>query len=91
MPISSNDFEKSDRQTSLMLLDFLRTNPLDAYRVDELVEALASEGRKLAKEDVEKMLEKLEYGQRVELRAVAGETYYRYRRFLGFNPPTRVR
>ena len=91
MSISSDDFEKSEREPNLVLLDFLRSNPRVAYGLDELVGVLASKGRKLAKEEVERMLDKLEYGQRVELKAVAGATYYRYRKFLGFNPPTRVR
>ena len=89
MPISSNDFEKSDRESSLLLVDFLRTNPLNAYGLDELVKMLASEGRNLAKEEVEKMLNKLEYGQRVESKKIGGVTYYKYRSFSFFRPPTR--
>jgi|GEM_PF-2276327 len=89
MPISSNDFEKSDRETSLLLVDFLRSNPRVAYKVDELVEMLASKGRNLAREEVERILTSLEYGRKVESKKVAGVTYYRYRKFMGFSPPTR--
>jgi hypothetical protein len=89
MPISGNDFEKSDRESSLLLMDFLRSNPLDAYGVDELVEVLASKGRKLPREAVERSLVLMEYGGNVESRAIDGVTYYRYRAFSFFKPPTR--
>ena len=91
MPISSNDFEKSDRDSSLLLIDFLRSNPLNAYGLDELVEMLASMGRKLAREEVERILGLLEYGGRVESKVIAGVTYYRYRESFGLISPTRPR
>ena len=91
MPISSNDFEKSDRETSLVLMDFLRTNRLDAYNADELVETLASMGKKLAKEEVERRLTLLEYAGEVESKKIAGMPYYRYRDTSYFRPPTRPR
>ena len=56
MPISSNDFEKSERESGLLLLDFLRSNPRIAYSVDDLVETLASMDRNETKKEVEKML-----------------------------------
>ena len=91
MPISSSDFEKSDRKSSLLLLDFLSSNPLNAYGLDELVEMLASKGRKLAKEEVERILVLMEYGGRVESRTIAGVNYYRYHEFFGYSPPARPR
>jgi len=91
MPISSNDFEKTDRESSLVLMDFLRSKPLDAYGLDELVGTLASKGRKLAREEVERLLVLMEYGGRVESRVIAGMPYYRYRSFSFFKPPTRPR
>jgi len=91
MPISSSDFEKSDRKSSLLLMDFLSSNPLNAYGLDELVEMLASKGRKLAKEEVERILVLMEYGGRAESRVVNGVPYYRYRPFSFFKPPTRPR
>ena len=87
MPISSSDFEKTDREPSLVLIDFLRSSRLNAYNVDEVVGILASKGRKLAKEEVERMLVKLEYGGRVESKKIAGVPYYRYRDTSFFRPP----
>ena len=89
MPISSNDFEKTDRKSSLLLMDFLSSNPLDAYGLDELLEMLASKGRRLTREEVERILVLMEYGGRVESRVINGVTYYRYRSFSFFKPPTR--
>jgi DNA-binding transcriptional ArsR family regulator len=89
MPISSNDFEKTERETSPLLLDILRSHPLNAYGLDELVEMLASMGRKLAIEEVERILALLEYGGKVESRVIDGVHYYRYREFSFFKPPIR--
>jgi hypothetical protein len=91
MPISSNDFEKSGRESSLVLMDFLRSNPLNAYGLDELVEMLASMGRKLAGEEVERILALLEYGGRVKSKKIDGMTYYKYRESFGLIPPARPR
>jgi len=91
MPISSNDFEKSDREPSLLLMDFLRSNLRVAYGVDELVEILASMGKKLAKEEVERRLTLLEYGGKVESKKIVGVPYYRYRDVSYFRPPSRPR
>jgi hypothetical protein len=91
MPISSNDFEKSDRESRLLLIDFLHSNRLNAYGRDELVEMLAAMGRKLSGEEVERILALLEYGGRVESRVIDGVTYYKYRESFGLIPPTRTR
>jgi len=88
MPISRKDFDKSDRESNLMLMDFLRAHPLEAYSADELIKAMASQGRKLSKEDLGKMLMLMEYGRKVTSRKVGGVTYFRYREFLGNTPPT---
>jgi len=88
MPISSKDFDKSDRESNLMLMDFLHAHPLEAYSADELVKAMASQGRKLSKEDLGKMLMLMEYGRKVTSRKVGGVTYFRFREFLGNTPPT---
>jgi hypothetical protein len=88
MPISSKDFDKSDRESNLMLMDFLRAHPLEAYSADELVKEMASQGRKLSKEELGKMLMLMEYGRKVTSRKVGGVTYFRYREFLGNTPPT---
>ena len=88
MPISSKDFDKSDRESNLMLIDFLRAHPLDAYSVEELMKAMASQRRKLSREELNKMLMLMEYGRKVTSRKLGGVTYYRYREFLGYTPPT---
>ena len=88
MPISSRDFDKSDRESSVMLMDFLRAHPLNAYSVDELVKAMAAQKRKLSKEELTRMLMLMEYGRKVTSRKLGGVTYYRYREFLGNTPPT---
>jgi len=88
MPISRKDFDKSDRESNLMLMDFLRAHPLEAYSADELVKAMASQGRKLSKEELGKMLMLMEYGRKVTSRKVGGVTYFRFREFLGNTPPT---
>jgi hypothetical protein len=88
MPISSRDFDKSDRESNLMVTDFLRAHPLEAYSADELVKEMASQGRKLSKEELTKMLMLMEYGRKVTSRKLGGVTYYRHREFLGYTPPT---
>jgi hypothetical protein len=88
MPISSKDFDKSDRESNLMLIDFLRAHPLDAYSLDELTKAMAAKKRKLSRDELTKMLMLMEYGRKVTSRKLGGVTYYRYREFLGYTPPT---
>ena len=88
MPISSNDFEKSDRDSNALLMDFLRAHPLQAYSIDELAKALAARKRKLGREELGHMLMLMEYGRKVTSRKLGGVTYYRYREFLGYSPPT---
>ena len=88
MPISSRDFDKSDRESSVILMDFLHAHPLNAYSVDELVKAMAAQRRKLSKEELTRMLMLMEYGRKVTSRKIGGVTYYRYREFLGNTPPT---
>jgi len=88
MPISSKDFNNSDRESNLMLMDFLRAHPLNAYSADELIKAMASQKRKLSREELAKMLMLMEYGRKVTSRKLGGVTYYRYREFLGYSPPT---
>jgi hypothetical protein len=88
MPISSKDFDKSDSKSNLMVTEFLRSHPLEAYSVDELIKAMASKRRKLTREDLSKMLMLMEYGRKVTSKKVGGVTYYRYRAFSGYSPPT---
>ncbi len=88
MPISSRDFDKSDSKSNLMLIEFLRAHPLEAYSIDELVKMMASKRRKLAREELRNMLMLMEYGRKVTSKKVGGVTYYRYRQFSGYSPPT---
>lgn len=87
MPISSKDFDKSDRKSDLILMDFLRSHPLEAYSTDELVKEMASRGRKLGREELGRMLMLMEYGRKVTSKRIGGATYYRYRQFAGYGPP----
>jgi hypothetical protein len=91
MPISSDDFEKSDRAPEVLLVDFFRSNPRVAYKMDELIEILASMGRNLTREEMERILVYLEYGRKIESKKIAGETYYRYHEFSFFKPPIKPR
>lgn len=89
MPISNKDFERSDRESDLMLMDFLRSHPLEAYSAEELAKEMASQGRKLSDEDLRRMLMLMEYGRKITSRKIGGVTYYRYREYSGYSPPTK--
>jgi len=91
MPISINDFKKTDSESSHLLMDFLRSNRRVAYSLDKLLEMLASEGRKLTKEELERMLFLMEYGGIVESKVVSGVLYYRYLDYSFFKPLIRPR
>jgi hypothetical protein len=84
MPISSNDFERGERSPSTVLMDFLRANYRDAFSLDELVAALGNEGCNLTSDEVEVMLDSLEYGGKVKSKVVDCVTYYRYSEVVGF-------
>jgi hypothetical protein len=86
MPISSKDFDRSDRKTELILMDFLRDHPLEAYSVDELIKVMASQKRKLDKEELGNMLMLMEYGRKIISRKIGGVTYYRYRQYSASSP-----
>jgi hypothetical protein len=87
MPITSKDFDRSDRKSDLILMDFLRSRPLEAYSLDELAKEMASRGRKLGKEELGNMLMLMEYGRKITSKKIGGVTYYRYRQFAGYGPP----
>jgi hypothetical protein len=86
MPITNTEFEKSGRETGIMLVEFLRFNFHSAYSADELVDELASKGRKVKEEEVERLLFSREYGGMVESRIIDGVPYYRYKKVRGFVP-----
>jgi Ca2+-binding EF-hand superfamily protein len=78
MPINENEFGKSSRDPSLVLLEFLDVNARTAYSLEELVEVVNAEGRDLAPKDVESLLSALEYGGKVKSRTIDGKTYYKH-------------
>jgi hypothetical protein len=84
MPISSRDFEKADRAPSAVLMDFLRDNYRDAFCLDELVDALGKQGCNMTNEEVEVLLDSLEYGGKVKSRVVDCVNYYKYTEVVGF-------
>jgi hypothetical protein len=86
MPITSKDFDRSDRKSDLILMDFLRSHPLEAYSADELAKEMASQGRKLGKEELNNMLMLMEYGRKIVSRKIGGVTYYRYRQYSASAP-----
>jgi hypothetical protein len=86
MPISSKDFDKSDRDSNIMLMDFLRAHPLNAYSVDELAKEMAAQGRKLSKEELGNMLMLMEYGRKITSKKIGGVIYYRYHQYAAYSP-----
>jgi hypothetical protein len=78
MPIKENEFGKSDRDPSLLLVEFLSFNHRNAYSLDELVEVLKAKGKDLKAKDIERLLSALEYGGKVKSRTVDDKTYYKY-------------
>jgi hypothetical protein len=86
MPISNKDFDRSDRKPELILMDFLRSHPLEAYSLDELAKEMASQRRKMGKEELNNMLMLMEYGRKIISRKIGGVTYYRYRQYSASSP-----
>ncbi len=78
MPINENEFGKSSRDPTILLLEFLSFNFRNAYTLDELVGVLKAEGKDLTKESVESLLNALEYGGKVKSRTIDGKTYYKH-------------
>jgi hypothetical protein len=78
MPINESEFAKSNRDPSILLLEFLSFNYRNAYALDELVKAMSSKGKDLNGKDVENLLTALEYGGKVKSKTIDGKTYYRY-------------
>lgn len=83
MPISNIDFEKNNRDPSLLLVDFLSLNYRNAFTLDELEAVIKSTNKDLGKRDVESLLNALEYGGKVKSRTVGGKIYYRYSEVAG--------
>jgi hypothetical protein len=83
MPISSNDFERTGRAPSALLVEFLRVNYRDAFTLDELAGAMELMGKNMTREEVETLLSSLEYGGKVDSKVVDCVTYYRYSKVTG--------
>jgi hypothetical protein len=83
MPINENEFGKSDRAPSLLLMEFLSTNYRSAYTLDEIEAAMKTKSKDLTKKDMERLLTALEYGGKVKSREIDGKTYYRYSKIAG--------
>jgi hypothetical protein len=78
MPISNIDFGRSNRDPSILLVDFLSLNYRNAFTLDELEAVVKSGSKDLSKKDIESILSALEYGGKVKSKAVGGKTYYMY-------------
>jgi hypothetical protein len=83
MPISNSEFESRKRNPTLLLLDFLSLNNRNAYTLDELEAVVKSIHEDLNKEDVESLLNALEYGGKLRSRTIDGKIYYRYSSVAG--------
>jgi hypothetical protein len=91
MPITDTRFKKSNRDAVTALMEFLRPNPHIAYALDDLQKALADRGVDVSDDALESLLVSLEYGGRIISKKVDKETYYQYRKVLGFMPMKRFR
>jgi DNA-binding transcriptional ArsR family regulator len=78
MPISENEFHKSSRAPSILLMEFLSANYRNAYSLDEIADAMSSKTKDLSKEGLGQLLSALEYGGKVKSRVVDGKAYYKY-------------
>jgi len=86
MPISRREFEKGEPADLMrLIMEFLRSNPLSAYSVEELREVLASKQMNLSTEEVENILSLLEALDRIKSKVVGGAKYYKYK-IIGFRP-----
>ncbi len=86
MPISRSEFESGELDPSLLIIDFLHSNPDYAYTVEELLEQLASSGIDLTGEEMQSILKSLESRGRIEVKTIDAVIYYIYSKALGFRP-----
>jgi hypothetical protein len=91
MPINRAKFEKDNPGTVAALLKFLRPNPHIAYSLDELREMLAAKDIDISAAALTSLLGSMEYGGRIVSKTVDGETYYKYRKVLGFVPMKKMK
>jgi hypothetical protein len=83
MPIRENEFGKSDRAPSILLMEFLSFNYRNAYTLDELEAVMKSKNKDLNKKDMERLLSALEYGGKLKSRMLDGKVYYKYSKIAG--------
>jgi len=76
MPISRQEFEKGERDASLLVEEFLRAKSDYAFTLVELVGEMASRGMDLTQERAQSILNLLEAGGRIESETRYGEVYY---------------
>ena len=86
MPINDASFKKNRPDVTATLMEFLRPNFHIAFTLEELVAALADLGVDISAEELEDMLRSLGYGGRIVSKKVGGETYYQFRKVIGFMP-----
>jgi hypothetical protein len=86
MPINDARFKRNDPRTVTSLMEFLRPNFHIAYTLDELGAALADLEVNISAEELENLLNSLEYGGRIASRTIDGTTHYQYRKVRGFMP-----
>jgi hypothetical protein len=91
MPINNARFERGNTGAVSTLLTMLRPNPHIAYTLDELREMLSDKGIDVSKTELTNLLGSMEYGGRIVSKTVDGETYYKYRKVLGFMPMKKFR
>jgi hypothetical protein len=91
MPIHRDRFGRGEPGPVSVLLDLLRPNSHIAYTLDELRDMLAAKDVDMTKTELSNMLSSMMYGGRIVSRTVDGETYYKYRKVLGFVPMKRIR
>ncbi len=91
MPINDARFKRNDPRTVTSLMEFLRPNFHIAYTLDELVAELAEREVNISAEELENLLNSLEYGVRIVSKTVDGVTYYQYRKVRGFIPMTKMK
>jgi hypothetical protein len=97
MPISRREFEKGELDPSLLVEQFLRSNPDCAYTLQELMSELASKytlqelmsgmiskGAQFSEDDLGSILERLSERGRIESKTIGGVLYYCSRGAIGF-------
>jgi hypothetical protein len=91
MPINSARFERGNAAVFSELTNLFRSNPHLAYTLDELRDMLAAKDIDMSKTELTSLLGSMEYGGRIVSRTVDGDTYYKYRKVLGFMPMKKIR